>query len=243
MTSEFVLTGYYGIFRPPYSLMNPTSGGSVYVVTSQYRNCLVLIPLVPNFFTDIVKIIDRFPSRRVFFIVPDIGPRFISDYLASWYYIKKTLHYECKLFSRYMPEEKVSEEFLADIIRNVDEVASVVVYRDQSDVSVLHFQLTKLMVNTAAPYACDVILNDTGKKRILLSEANEDKMAYYNSHPLFDEIHTPYIEGTYPTMTYLEVLKKYPRLVKYIVANRFGSVEEVEYAISRGVHVGKLVNL
>ena len=243
VTSEYVLSGYHGIFRPPYSLLNPSSGGSVYVVTSQYRNTLVLIPLVPNFFTDVVKIVDKMQSRKVFFIVPDIGPRFISDYLASWYYIKKTLLFECKLFSRYMPEDKVSEEFLADIIRNVDESASLVICRSQSDVSVLHFQLTKLMVNTAAPYACDVILNDTGKRRILLSEANEEKIDYYNSHPLYDEIHTAYIEGTYPTMTYQEIMRKYPLMVKYLVVNRFGSREEVEYALSKGIHIGKLVNL
>ncbi len=54
MTSEFVLTGYYGIFRPPYSLMNPTSGGSVYVVTSQYSSVLVRMPGLPDFFTDCV---------------------------------------------------------------------------------------------------------------------------------------------------------------------------------------------
>lgn len=243
MTNEFVLSGYYGIFRPPYSLINPSSGGSVYVVTSQYRNTLVLIPLVPNFFTDVVKILNRIPSRKIFFVVPDIGPRFISDYLASWYYIKKVLQFECTLFSRYMPEEKVSEEFLADIIRNVDEAASVVVYRDQSDVSVLHFQLTRLLVDTAAPYACDVILNDTDKRKILLCEANENKIQYYNSHPLYDEIHTPFVEGTYPTMSYQDIMRKFPRMVKYLVVNQFGSYEEVQYALSKGIHIGKLVNL
>jgi hypothetical protein len=176
-------------------------------------------------------------------VVPDIGPRFISDYLASWYYIKKVLQFECTLFSRYMPEEKVSEEFLADIIRNVDESTSVIVYRDQSDVSVLHFQLTRLLVDTAAPYACDVILNDTDKRKILLCEANENKIQYYNSHPLYDEIHTPFVEGTYPTMSYQDIMRKFPRMVKYLVVNQFGSYEEVQYALSKGIHIGKLVNL
>ena len=243
MTSEGVLSGYYGIFRPPYSLLNPSSGSSIYVVTSQYRNTLVLIPLVPNFFGDVVKIMNKFPSRNVVFIVPDIGPRFISDYLASWYYIKKVLLFSCELFSRYMPEEKVSEEFLADIHRNIDETMSVIVCRDQSDVSVLHFRLTRLLVDTQAPYACDVILHDTGKRRILLSEANDEKMTYYNEHRLYDEIHIPYIEGTYPTMSYQQVMRKYPGLVQELVVNQFGSLEEVEYAASRRIHIGKLVKL
>ena len=244
MPNEGVKSGYYGIYRPPTSILDPSTGGSIYLVTSQYSNILVLIPLVPNFFVDVIKIAKRFPTCRDFnFLVPDIGPRFISDYLATWYYLKKTLGYRCKFFSRFYPEEKVSEEFLADVDRNISQSRSLVIARDQMNVTVINMQSTGLYVNTAAPYASDVIINDTIKRRLFVSEMNEEKLLYLNKYHLYDEIHVPFIEGTYPTMSYNEIMRKCPGLVNAIVVDRFGTREEIESAAGRGVKIGKLVRI
>ena len=243
MAREGVISGYYGIFRPPYSILNPTVGGTVYCITSQYRNVLVLIPLVPNFFVDVVKIIKRFPSRDIRFIVPDIGPRFISDYISSWYYIKKKLGFSCRLFSKYLPEGNLSEEFLSDIDRNIGQSISFVIARDYVDVATINAQVTKMMVNTSAPWACDVIIKDTNGRKLFVSEMNMQKAEYLNGiKDAYDEIHMPFIEGTYPSMTYNEVMRNFPGLVNQIVVNQFASKDELDNALNRRVQIGRLVS-
>lgn len=244
MPNEGVTSGYYGIYRPPYSIKDPSVGGSIYVITSQYKNIMVLIPLVPNFFVDVIKIANRFPTCRDFsFLVPDVGPRFISDYLASWYYLKKTLGYRCKFYSKYLPKEHVSEEFLADFERNRSESWSLVIARDYINVSVINIQISQTFVSTTAPYACDVAVNDTIQRHLFVSEMNERKLLYLNEHRLYDAIHTPFIEGTYPTMTYNEIMRMCPGLVHEIIVDRFGSREELDSALARGVHTGRLVRI
>ena len=243
-TPEGVITGYYGLFKPPFSILDPIVGGTLYVVTTRLRNILIIIPLVPNFFVDVVKIMKRIPSRNIVFIVPDIGPRFISDYINSWYYIKKILGYECKLFSMYLPEGTMSEEFLHDIDRSYSASKAFEIMRTRQEVVTINVQFLKAFSNNAAPWASDIILHDTGSRKFFISEMNEQKLNHmWKIRDTYDELHMAYIDGNYPSMTYNEVLKKYPLLVQKIIVNQFNSKDEYDTAQSFRVHIGKLVNL
>ena len=244
MGKECVLSGYYGIFRPPMTVLDPGCGASVYTVTNEYRNILVIIPLTTSFYVDVVKIVRRFSADEIFIIAPDIGPRFISDYLACWYYIKKFLHLRCKIYSRYLPEGHMSEEFLSDIERNADASYTFVIEREPVKVDTINVQFSTMMVNTRAPYATDIILNDTNGRKLFLSEMNEQKAEYLSKiKDQYDEIHMPFISGTYPTMNYYEVARSYAGLIPKLRCNNFGTREELSYALSKGINAGKLVRL
>ena len=243
--SDCVLSGYHGYYRPPYSFRSSINGngGSIYCVTTQYDNVLVLIPLVPNFFIDVVTLMKTNPARLVYFIVPDMSARFISDYVSSWYYIKKQLNRECKFFSYYLPEERsLSQDFLDDVSRNLCEAQSLIIARTVRDVAVLNFQLQRMLMDIAAPTACDVIVNDTNGSKFFAVEMNDRKAKWLDDNAgMFDEIHVPYIEGSYPTMTYNELMRTYPGLVRYVRVNQFSNKEELAQARARSVRIGGLI--
>lgn len=243
--SDRVFCGYHGYYRPPYSFKSSTSGngGSIYCITTQYDNVLVLIPLVPNFFIDVVTIIRNNPARLVYFIAPDMGPRFISDYLSSWYLIKKQMGRECKFFSYYLPEERsISQDFLDDICRSKFESHNIVLTRSVMDVGVMNFQYQRLTMDIAAPSASDLVVNTPNGSKFFAVEMNERKAQWLNEHAgMFDEIHVPYIEGSYPTMTYNELMRQFPGLVRYVLVNQFSNREELAEARARGVRIGGLI--
>ena len=246
MNTEHIVEGYYGIFNPPLSILEPVTGGTIYYVTNEYRNILIVIPMIPNFFVDIVKIMKRIPARDIILIAPDIGPRFISDYIESWYFITRKCGKSCRIFSRYMPEEKntLSQEFIYDIKRNLNEAFSFIVARTAEDTTTIQINLSTYMVDTRSPGACDVLLSSCTGRKLLLCEMNEDKAsALKDELDLYDEIHMPFIEGTYPTMTYQQLMLKYPSMIQKIRVNHFSSRDELQAALSRGVKVGRLVSL
>lgn len=243
--SEGVISGYHGYFRPPYSFKSSVSGngGSIYIITTRYDNVLVLIPMVPNFFIDVVTIMRNNPARLVYFVAPDMGARFISDYVSSWYHIKKQLHRECKFFSYYLPEEKsLSQDFMDDISRNLCEAQSIILAKTRMEVTVLNFQFQRMLMDVSAPMASDLIINDTIGSKFFAVEMNERKANWLNANSgMFDEIHVPYIEGSYPTMTYNELMRSYPGLVKYVRVNQFSNKEELAEAQARRVRLGGLI--
>ena len=244
MICEDVLSGYYGLFQPPYSILNPQSGGCLYTIATEYRDVLVIIPLIPHFFLDVVKIMKRLPVREILFVVPDFGIRYVSDYVNSWYFIKKKMNIPCHFFAKYLPEGTVSQEFLADIIRNNSDAYSFAMYRNRANVSTINIQLTKFLVNTAAPWACDVIVSDTTGRKYFSTEMNEEKLKRLNqTKEAYHEIHMPFILGQYQTMSYDEAIRNFPGLINQLRVNQFSTYEELQSALTRGIHCGKVVSL
>ena len=240
---DYVHSGYYNIFRPPYSLSNTSHRSSIYCVSDRLNTMLVIIPLVPSFYIDAINIIKKSATRHIYLIAPDIGIGFVSDYYQTWYTTTKTFRKECKIFSKYMPENFTREDFKSDIIRNENDSISFDVPRSDIDAGTISIEFSKKFVNSASPYSCDVILNDTYKKRIFCGEMNNQKAKYFNENKQeFDEIHMPYITGNYGDMTYDEVIKKFPALVSKIVCNSFASLEEYRYARERIVSIGGAFN-
>lgn len=243
MANEGVLSGYYGICKPPYSILNPVAGGSIYMVTSQYRNQLILLPLITNFYVDFVKIIKRWPSQKVFFIAPDMGPAFISDYLASWNYCKN-INIPCKIFTYKKPTgDHLPEDFLANVIKSKNQHESFTVNTDNDDVSTVRVNFVTLMVQTASDAVADIAIYDNNKRRLFVNEMNESKLVYLNEHDMYDEIHIPYIIGTYPTMSYKQCVKTCPKMAKYLVVDRLGGKEEKEDAEKNQATLGRLITL
>jgi hypothetical protein len=234
-----VHSGYYNIYRPPYSLSNSAHRSSIYCLSDIYNTVLVLIPLVPSFYKDVIDIVKNHIARKIYIVAPDIGVAFSSDYYLSWDTISNTYRKSCKIFSKYMIENYCRDDFKADIIRCENDNISISVPRSEKDVGTIDITFTKEYVNSAAPFSCDIILNDTHKKRLFVGEMNETKADFLNKNKnLYDEIHMPFIIGNYDGMSYYDLIKKYPALVNKVYCNQFASSEELAFAKSKGIKIG-----
>lgn len=234
-----VHSGYYNIYRPPISLTPDYFKSTIYCTSTRLNTAYVIIPLVPGFTKDVIELVKTSPCKTFYLVASDIGILFVSDYYNTWDYIKHTMKRECKIFTKYLPENFCTGEFSADIIRTDNDNLSIYVPRSDLDTGTIDVCLTRHSCNNASPYACDVILNDTFKTRYFISENNAHKAEYlYQIRDTFDELHVPYITGNYGGWTYDEFIKKYPVMVTKTYANQFGSLEEYQYSKSRGVKVG-----
>ena len=240
---EYVHSGYYNIYRPPYSLYEKTHRSSIYCISDRLNSVLIIIPLVPSFYRDVIEIVKRHPARNIYLVAADIGITFASDFYLSWYTITNDIRKSCKIFSKFMIENYTRSDFKSAIIRNSNDNISIDIPRSIIDEGTIDITLTKAYVSSASPFSCDVILNDTYKKRLFVGEMNLSKAKYLNEHrDEFDEIHMPYITGNYAGMTYNETLKMFPALITKIFCNQFASYEEFTYAKSVGVKVGGAFN-
>lgn len=240
---DYVHSGYYGIYRPPYSLSNSSQRSTIYCVSDRFNSVLILIPLVPSFYKDAIDAAKNHPARHIYLIAPDIGVAFASDYYLTWDTITNNLRKSCKIFSKYMIENFVRSDFKSDIIRSANDNISIEVARSATDLGTIDISLTKAFVSSAAPYCCDVILNDTYRKKLFVGEMNNYKAKYLNDNrDMYDEIHMPYLTGNYGGMSYGQLIRKYPALVTKIFGNQFASYEEFAYAKSMGIRVGGAFN-
>lgn len=240
---NYVHSGYYSVFRPPYSLTNATRRSSIYCVSDRLNTMLIIIPLVPSFYIDAIDIIKRSASRYIYLIASDIGIGFVSDYYQTWFTVTKTLRKKCQIFSKYMPENFTRSDFTSDIIRSENDSISFDVPRSDIDAGTISITLTKQFVNSASPYSCDVILSDTYKKRLFCGEMNVHKATYINNNRgEFDEIHMPYLTGNYGDMSYDELVRKFPFVAGKTFCHSFASLEEYEYARERIVSIGEAFN-
>lgn len=232
-------SGYYNIFRPPYSLESKYHLSSIYCISDKFNSVLIMIPLVPAFYKDAINIAKNHVARKIYLIAPDVGVAFASDYYLTWDTITNTLRKTCKIFSKYMIENYSRSDFKSDIIRTENDNISFDVPRSELDAGTIDISFTKKYVHTAAPFSCDIILNDTYSTKLFVGEMNLSKADYLNNNKdLYDEIHMAFITGNYGGMTYNEVLKSYPLLVNKIYCNQFASSEELSFAKSRGILIG-----
>ena len=240
---DYVHSGYFSIYRPPYSLYDKYHRSSIYCVSDRFNSILVIIPLVPSFYKDVIEIAKSQPARNIYLIASDIGVAFASDYYLAWDTITNVIRKSCKIFTKFMIENYVRADFKSSIIRTSNDNISIDIPRSDHNAGTIDITLTKDYVSSASPFACDIILNDTYKKRLFVGEMNDHKANYLNNNRnLFDEIHMSFITGNYAGMTYNELLKKYPALVTSIYCNQFASYEEFSYAKSVGVKVGGAFN-
>lgn len=240
---DYVHSGYYHVYRPPYSLSNDYHRSTIYCASDRFNSKLILIPLVPSFYKDVVDIVKNHPARYIYLIASDIGVAFASDYYLSWDTITNTFRRSCKIFSKYMIENFVRSNFKSDIIRTENDNISIDVIRSEKDVGTIDISLSKIHVSAASPFSCDVIFNDTYKKRLFVGEMNEHKAKYLNDNrDLYDEIHMAYMTGNYAGMTYNQLLRKYPALVTKVYCNQFASAEEFSFAKSKNVQIGGAYN-
>lgn len=240
---DYVHSGYYHIYKPPFSLTPGYNYSTIYCISSRLNNVFILMPLVPSFYKDAIEIAKNTPSRVIYIVAPDIGVGFASDYYNTWDYIKHKLRKECKIFSKYFIENRVTGEFESDIIRNQNDSLSIEIPRSQIDVGTINIEFMTNFIKAASPFSCDVLIEDTYNTKYFIQEMNIFKADFLmNNYDLFDEIHMPYISGYYGGLSYNEVLKKFPRLVPKLYCNQFGSREEYEYAKSRNVKIGGAYN-
>ena len=240
---DYVHSGYFNIYRPPYSLYNTSHRSTIYCISDRLNSVLVIIPLVPSFYRDVIELAKNQPARNIYLIASDIGVTFASDYYLAWNTITNSIRKSCKIFSKFMIENYVRADFKSSIIRNNNDNISIDIPRSEIDAGTIDITLSKDYVSSASPFSCDIILNDTYKKKLFVGEMNIHKAEYLNENrDMFDEIHMPFITGNYSGMTYNELLKKYPALVTKIYCNQFASYEEYEYAKSIGVKVGGAFN-
>lgn len=238
-TQKYIHSGYFNIYRPPYSLTNSNCRSSIYCVSDRFNSVLIMIPLVPSFYKDAIELAKSHPARKIYLIASDIGVAFASDYYLTWSTIEKTYRKSCKIFSKYMIENFVRSDFKSSILRTENDNISIDIPRSDIDVGTADITLSKEFVSAAAPFACDIILKDTYKKILFVCEMNEHKAKFLNDHKdKYDEIHMPFMTGNYGGYTYNQLIKKYPGLVNKVYCNQFASYEEYEYAKSRYVKVG-----
>ena len=240
---SYIHSGYYHLFRPPYSMSTEYHRSTMYCVSDRFNSLLVIIPLVPGFYKAAIDLVKQHPARKIYLIAPDIGLPFVSDYYLTWEAITKGIRKSCKIFTKYMVENFARSDFIADIIRTENDNISFEVYRSATDVGTIDITLSIDYCSTASPFACDVILNDTNKKILFVSEINDHKAKYLSDNPdLYDEIHMAYITGNYGGYTYAQMIKEYPKMRPKIYCNQFASNEEFKYATSKKIQIGGVFN-
>lgn len=244
MANEGVYRGYLGLFTPPYSLLSQTYSNTIYCIRPRVDNLLILIPLVPNFYIDVVQLLKMSACRNIYFIVPDFGPRFVSDYINCWNYITKDLGRQCKLCTKYLPDGicHLGQDLQNDIERNKDDIFNFTIPVTDVDTYAINIELTRRYVATWAPTACDVIVNDNSKRILLTSEMNEYKAKFFNDNfDLYDEIHIPHISDYHYGMSYLKVLQKFPKLIHKLVVHSIHNDEELNYIKEHRIRGGELI--
>lgn len=241
---KMIYEGYYGIFSQPYALKN-NQPCNIYYLQDMTRGNLFLIPLETSFYKDCINIISglRFTPNMIYIIVQDISIAFTSDYFLLWSYIKNDLELECKLLSRFLPEDfsmTTLAKYKSDFDRRESNQYIFNNSKSHSDVTTISISLIKDYVSGGSPFLCDIKLATITGKKLFVGEMNEAKADYLNHHlSLYDEIHIPHIKGNYGGMSYNKLLKKYPALTHKVVANNFGSFDELDYARNHGVTIGK----
>ena len=235
-----IISGYSNVFRPPYTITHPGKTSTIYCISTQYDEVLVLIPLVPNFFADVYRIVKAKEMKRYYFIAPDVSIPFASDYFLSWDYIHRQLGHECKIFSLIPFENYAPEQFKRDnIVLANGTVNFSVPFNMTDDVSVSCTLSTKY-VQASNPYACNVEVYDTNNRMLFVGEMNETlAKAILDKKDYFDEVHMPYITGNYGGMTYLQLMQKFPLLYQKIVLNQFASEDEYNYAKKKNLKTGR----
>ena len=240
---KYVHSGYYHIYRPPYSLSSERHSATLYCVSDRFNSLLIIIPLVPSFYKSVIDLVKQHPARKIYLIAPDIGIPFVSDYYLTWETITKNIRKSCKIFSKYMVENFSRSDFITDIIRTENDNISFNICRSEIDVGTIDITFTKDYVSSASPFACDVILDDTYKKILFVGEMNDHKAEYLNANPnMYAEIHMAYITGNYGGLTYTKTVSEYPNLLSKVYCNQFASNEEFEYAVKNGIRVGGAFN-
>ena len=240
---DYVHSGYLNLYRPPFSVLNSEFGATIYAISTRFNVALIIIPLVPNFYKDVIKLVQKSATRKIILVAPDMSIAFVSDYYLCWDAIVNTYNKECVIFSRYMPENFCYGKFKSDIIRGINNNMSIEIPRSELDVGTIDITLSKDFVFAQAPFTCDVILNDTYSKKIFISEMNKFKAKYlYDKRDEYDEIHMAYIRSNYSSMTYNELIKQYPALVSKVYCNQFASYEEFSYAREKNIKVGGVFN-
>ena len=235
-------SGYLGLFRPPYTLdSNRGKQSTIYCISTQYQEVLVLIPLVPNFFADLYRFVIHAPMTRYYIIAPDVSLPFISDYFLAWDLIHRKLGYKCTIFTKFPIDAFGPDAFKKDVkILPEGAVNFLVPFNETDDVSV-SVTLSTAHVNASNPYACNVEVFDTIKRRLFITEMNARLAKVLLDHKdYYDEVHMAYITGNYDGMIYQETMKKYPALSQKIYVNQFASKMEYEDAKYRRLKIGRL---
>lgn len=235
-------SGYLGLFRPPYTLDSKRGTQStIYCISTQNREVLVLIPLVPSFFADLYKFVSRSAATRYYIIAPDISIPFISDYYLSWDYIHRKLGHVCKIFTKFPIENYGSQEFLTDVEVLPEGTVNFSLLRNRNEDATINVKFTTRFVGASNPFACHVDVTDTIKHRLFATDMN-DRLAQFlmDNREIYDEVHIPFITGNYDGMTYNELIKKYPFLYQKIFINQFASKTEFDDAAYRKLNIGRL---
>lgn len=236
-------SGYTGIYQPTISLEGKEFTSTIFCLSTRLNTCFVMIPLTNLFSKDAIFLASNTAAKSIYIIASDISIIAVSDYYNTWDYIKHTLKKECKIFSKYMPENYTSEEFKSDIIRDLNDNISIDVPRSDIDHGVIDISLVKTYVHASNPFSCDVIVNDTYKKRYFIGEMNEHKAKFlYDTRDSYDELHMAHVRSGYGGMTYQQFIAKYPVMVTKTFVNRFSSYEEYQYAKERGLKIGSRLN-
>ena len=240
---EYIHSGYFHLYRPPYSLASEIHRTCIYCISDRFNTTLVIIPLTGAFYKGVIDLVKQHTARHIYIVAPDIGVAFVSDYYLVWDTITKSLRRSCKIISKYMPENISRSDFIADIIRTKNDNISIEIPRSELDVGTIDITLSKAYVSSTTPFACDIILNNTNKKILFTGEMTELKAEFLAENTAtYDEIHMPYIMGMYGGYSYDELTAKYPELRSRIYCNQFSSDEEYRYAKEHGVKVGGAYN-
>lgn len=232
--------GYLSVFKPPYTLTHTDKRSTIYCISTDLSEVLVLIPLVPNFFADVYQIVTSNAYSTYIFFAPDVSLPFVSDYYLSWDLINRQFHRECKIFSKFPIENYGPEKFKEDVKVAPDENVNITIPFSQDMNVSINVTLTQWCVQASNPFACNVMVEDT-RDRILFVQEMNDRIAQWilDRKSKFSEIHMPYIQGNYDGWSYHKTLQEYPALVDLLRVTHFASIEEYDDARARSAKIGR----
>ncbi len=237
-------SGYSGIYHPLASSLNGPLPVSIFCISNRFNTFIVMLPTTPLFAKDVISVARNIPTNSVYLIATDMDISTISDFYYSWDYIKHKLKKECKIFTKYLPENTLPKEYQADIVRNNNDVSCISIPRSDLDHGTITIAFMKNYVLGGNPFSCDVVIDDTFKKRYFIKELNEQKANFlYDIHDSYDELHMPYIASEYGSMTYHQLITRYPALITKTYTNQFMSYEEYTYARDHGAKIGERFDL
>lgn len=223
-----IISGYLGLFKQP---IDSKYVSTMYGITDNTKDKLILILLSPSSFIDAYKISKHITYTEIYFVVPALDVLFISDIFNLFMKIKNIKPSAKWIFPK-VPQIPTSVEFeLGQIVTNHFVYDGYIDYNFNISVEFI------LSDGESRPFY-DIILND-GNKTIYFSQYNtQEKIELLYNNLTIDEIHIPYNSTIYGGLNYNQLVALDNKYHNKLKVHSFLSIEE--YLFCKQINLSRM---
>ncbi|MCM1214147.1 MAG: hypothetical protein NC548_06455 [Lachnospiraceae bacterium] len=240
--------GYIGLFQPPLLDRSRSHRCSIYCITGQDHQSLVIIPLVPNFFEDAYIAARKSCYQSIELILPALDMIFVSDAFLLFHEVHTKLQKKMNIYCSNVPQLVITDEFSSYVHRIIDSPVVFGEWNTDTDLNPNgHFPLTvefPQLYRPIARSASDIYVCTEEKRILFCVYMSQDKLTHIDTSDVrdqFDEIHLPFVKTIYGGLKYFEIKKAASSgLLPKLRAYGFQTEEEATLCKSTGGHLGEV---